>query len=269
MIVSDLIIHPIKSLNGIHVSAAKICEYGFENDRIFMIVREQPDHSHRLLHIGAVSALALFRTSIVDFNIVVSSPEGALLVPLNPDTRGLKRVYICMAETDLWAYDMGFDYNLFFRKTLGPNVKLLFGGGTRPTAMNKPSHWLFRQKIALHFTAPILLTSASSLADVNKRASSSTDMEKFRPNIVVDGAAAWDEDYWSEVRIAGNLRVPLTAPCNRCRSITVDYITGKFGTAGPPQKHAKLSQDRQELQIHTHLRQIWLYFPKRLNDPCW
>ena len=58
-------------------------------------------------------------------------------------------------------------------------------------------------------------------------------MMRFRPNIVVSGAAcAWDEDFWAELAIVpatgdASAVLNLTSNCVRCPSLNVNYQTGK------------------------------------------
>lgn len=111
--------------------------------------------------------------------------------------------------------------------------------------------------------APFLITSRASLRDVSTRLEGGMDMIKFRPNIVVDDnndadssgsgsgscsdpLPAWDEDYWSEVQIAGGrCRLALTANCARCASINVDYATGRPAHGDQGNALKKLMKDRR------------------------
>ncbi|MFO6485023.1 MOSC domain-containing protein [Escherichia coli] len=40
-------------------------------------------------------------------------------------------------------------------------------------------------------------------------------MEQFRPNLVVSGASAWQEDSWKVIRI-GDVVFDVVKPCSRC-----------------------------------------------------
>ena len=53
-------------------------------------------------------------------------------------------------------------------------------------------------------------------------------MERFRPNLVIGGGTAHQEDRWREVRI-GEVRFTLVKPCARCIIITTDQRTGERG----------------------------------------
>lgn len=113
--------------------------------------------------------------------------------------------------------------------------------------------------------APYLVVSQTSVDDAAGRLQDgvAADVTKFRPNIVVSGAAeAFDEDFWGELSIGGGGRggagvVPgkeqaddnggitllCTANCARCTSLNVDYATGTFASKEGMLK--KLQRDRR------------------------
>lgn len=72
---------------------------------------------------------------------------------------------------------------------------------------------------------PFLITNLASLEELNSRLDSAIDMRRFRPNIVVEGAGAWDEDNWTSARI-GETAFTLVKPCSRCVMTTVDPDQG-------------------------------------------
>jgi uncharacterized protein YcbX len=80
-------------------------------------------------------------------------------------------------------------------------------------------------------SAALLITSEASLADLHPRlGGEKAVLEKFRPNIVVDGTTAWDEDFWGELTLRRlGTRIILTANCARCTSINVDLDKGRMG----------------------------------------
>ncbi|KAL1874353.1 hypothetical protein VTK73DRAFT_436 [Phialemonium thermophilum] len=98
--------------------------------------------------------------------------------------------------------------------------------------------------------APYLVTSESSLADVQARLRPLMESEgrpdisdvvpqmyQFRPNIVVGGEEPWAEDFWAELAVSHSggastqpaFRLQLTSNCARCRSLNVDYRIGDYG----------------------------------------
>ena len=82
---------------------------------------------------------------------------------------------------------------------------------------------------------PLLLTHQASLNDLNARMHSPLPMNRFRPNLVVSGGAAFSELSWSRIRI-GHCEFVTGGPCVRCSMTTVDAKTGKPVVGGEPLK---------------------------------
>jgi uncharacterized protein YcbX len=53
-------------------------------------------------------------------------------------------------------------------------------------------------------------------------------MNRFRPNIVIDGIQAFEEDYAASIRIGAVVLKPVK-PCPRCLIPSVDQATGRIG----------------------------------------
>ena len=99
-----------------------------------------------------------------------------------------------------------------------------------------------KEGITFADVAPYLIVTEESLHDVSSRLSEGKEMDitKFRPNIVLSGSpTAYDEDYWGGIVITANtkfeqrgrlnIEMVLTQNCARCKSLNVDYSTGKPG----------------------------------------
>jgi hypothetical protein len=81
-----------------------------------------------------------------------------------------------------------------------------------------------------------LLTSEASLADLNarlgKKSHPALPMNRFRPNLVVTGGAAFAEDGWKELRV-GEAVLRAAKPCGRCQVTTTDQTTGEVSGPEP------------------------------------
>ena len=73
---------------------------------------------------------------------------------------------------------------------------------------------------------PFLLISQASLDDLNARLAQPVPMLRFRPNLVVEGCAAYAEDGWRRIRI-GELEFRVAKPCSRCIIPTIDPATAQ------------------------------------------
>jgi uncharacterized protein YcbX len=75
-----------------------------------------------------------------------------------------------------------------------------------------------------------LAVNAASLEDLNARLAAKghppLPMNRFRPNIVVSGAAPYAEDGWRLLTV-GRARLRAAKPCGRCEVTTTDQATGE------------------------------------------
>ena len=78
----------------------------------------------------------------------------------------------------------------------------------------------------------LLVCSASSLSELNDRLTakghSAITIERFRPNIVLNGVDAFEEDYVEHLTIA-DVKLRVVKPCVRCTVPNVDPATGQTG----------------------------------------
>ena len=72
---------------------------------------------------------------------------------------------------------------------------------------------------------PLLIATTASLAALDREAPVAVTMERFRPNLVVDGGDAWEEDGWRRLRI-GTVVLRIAKPCSRCIIVTQDPLSG-------------------------------------------
>lgn len=82
---------------------------------------------------------------------------------------------------------------------------------------------------------PLLLTSTASLDALNSLIAEGDHahegplpMNRFRPNVVVSGTAAWAEDDWSRISI-GEVAFRVPKMCGRCVVTTTDQGTAERG----------------------------------------
>jgi len=62
---------------------------------------------------------------------------------------------------------------------------------------------------------PLLVVSKSSIDLLNEKLGEQVGIDRFRPNIVIDGCKAHAEDLWSKVTI-NDIDIELVKPCSRC-----------------------------------------------------
>lgn len=195
-------------------------------------------------------------TTTVTFAPQNAKPKS-ITIPLKPDTSKLESLDINMHNSPTTGYRMPASYSEWFSQCfgypvvfayLGPNKRdVLFEDLKPPKSMLSVLKGDGEHKITFADCAPYLFVSSTSLSAVSSLLPSSSPMDitKFRPNIVLSGAATpWEEDYWGRLHVNG-VDVELKHNCVRCKSINIDYATGKPGTGETGKVLAKLQKDRR------------------------
>lgn len=106
------------------------------------------------------------------------------------------------------------------------NAVLTHWFGT-PLHLARLEHPVERQgaALALGDAAALLVTNDASLDALNARMAAPVPMARFRPNIVLGGAAPYDEDGWQRLGVGDAILAPVHA-CGRCEVTTIDQAFG-------------------------------------------
>lgn len=223
IIVTELNFFPIKSCGGISLREAELVERGFRHDRRWMVT----DSSGMFLTQRNHPKLALARPVIQGDEILLSAPGlPGIRIPLELHDGPTIPVQVWGSRVD--AFHGIREADEWFGTLLGSECRLVFMPDTarRPITHSSAAQG---EHVAFVDAFPILLISEASLADLNGRLASPVPMNRFRPNIVVRGATAFEEDTWRDIRI-GNVPFLVAKPCDRCATTTVDQATGVKGT---------------------------------------
>jgi uncharacterized protein len=219
---SGLYVYPIKSAGGISLESWEVDERGLRHDRRWMLV----DEAGRLMSQRRYPRMALIGVRIEPDHLVVQAPEMPPLdVPLQPpnDEPRLARVWSDLVE----VVRVGDEADRWFGGFLSVRCKLVYLPGESIRLVD-PAYAMAGDRVGLADGFPFLLTSEASLADLNARLESPLPMNRFRPNLVVQGSGAFAEDGWRRVRI-GSITLRVVKPCARCVITTVDQRTATTG----------------------------------------
>lgn len=221
LVVTDLLIYPIKSLGGMSVSAALVGDRGFEHDRRWMLI----DESNRFVTQREFPEMALLKASIAnDILSVRDSRDGASIqIPLSSPSGSALQVNIW--DDQCSALLVEGESTQWFSKRMGRPLRLVY--------MPDASHRLVDKDYANQGEItgfsdgfPILIIGQSSLDDLNCRLEKPVPMDRFRPNIVFSGGDAFEEDSFRVFRI-GDVRLQAVKPCARCVLTTTDQETAQ------------------------------------------
>ena len=140
------------------------------------------------------------------------------------------------------AYDMGDLAAQWFSDFLGPvdggKVRLVRFDPEHKRLSNRKWTGAIEAENAFSDGYPILVASTAGLVEFNRRLAQAgqpaVTMERFRPNLVLDGLDAHGEDHLDEIVFATNegpVRLKLVKPCARCSIPDVDPLTAETGHA--------------------------------------
>jgi uncharacterized protein YcbX len=225
--ISRLFVYPIKSCAGIELTEAVLTETGLDLDRAWMVVDEKGEFvSQREL-----PRMALVRPQLKHYEVVLRAP-GMLALHLNIE--GVEApVRVRVWDDEVAAYDMGDIAAQWFSDFLGARLRLVRFDPEQQRLSDMK--WTQGAAAANQFSDgfPLLVASEASLAELNRRLGEAgqppVGMERFRPNIVLAGIDAHDEDRLDVIRIAAGEEVQLrpVKPCPRCPIPNIDPATAQ------------------------------------------
>jgi hypothetical protein len=224
--IARLFVYPVKSCAGVEVSEAVLTETGLDLDRAWMVV----DAANEFLSQRDEPRMALIKVQLKHLEVVLRAPGMLALHLAIEAVDSPRRVRVWNDEVDAW--DMGAVAAQWFTDFLGRPCRLVrFDPEVRRVADRQ---WTGDVQAQVQFADgfPLLVASEGSIAEFNRRMAqagySPVGIERFRPNIVLAGLEANDEDRLDVLRVAADreVRIKPVKPCTRCSIPDVDPATG-------------------------------------------
>lgn len=232
--VSALFIYPIKSCRGISVPHAPLTPTGLGWDRQWVVVNSKG----RAYTQRVEPKLAL---------VEVELPTGALDEEWEPTNDsymvlkapGMQPLKVCLSKqhevadgVSVWewsgsAWDEGAEASQWFSDYLGKPSRLVRFNTASEVRHVDPDYVRGHQTM-FSDGYPFLLASQESLDALNQLLKEPLPINRFRPNILVEGCEPFSEDLWQEIKISrlSFLGVKL---CSRCKVPTINQETGISG----------------------------------------
>ena len=224
--IACLHVYPVKSCRGVDVAAARVVETGLQWDRRWMLVDGKGAFVSQRSH----PLLATIGTAIRNGALELSAAgHPALSVPADADGVA-RRVRIWKDECG--AIDGGDEPARWFSAVLQDHVRLVRFDDTEQRLAD-PKYAGPGRPLAFADGYPLLLMSLASLADLNSRLSRPVPMDRFRPNLVIDGVPPYAEDA-AAAFVSGAVRLQAAKPCTRCITTTIDQRAGTRDADGEP-----------------------------------
>lgn len=233
-ILTDITLYPIKSCAGIALREAVLTQDGLMSEQVydrewmvvdaegrFLTQREHPRMAQITPRIKA-STLELRAPGMLRLEIELGLPHPQLAPTLEVQLWDeTLRAYDCDAATASW-----------FSKAIGVPCRLV---RFHPDVLRATStKWTGGIAASTMFADgyPVLIAGQASLDDVNERLRAigreALPMNRFRPNLVIGGIGAFEEDYADFLQFGATTLKPVK-PCSRCPIPSVDQATGEIG----------------------------------------
>jgi hypothetical protein len=226
-------VYPVKGCRGIPVNRARVGARGLlavsgaaaVGDREFLIV----DQANRFVTQREEPRLALIATRLEPDALVLSARGVAPLVVPLAAARGDPR-QVTVWRSEVIAHDAGDAAARWLAAVLGSDVRLV-RFDPRATRLCNPQYaGDSGAEIAFSDGYPVLAIGEASLADLNARLAATggaaLPMNRFRPNVVLAGLEAYDEDHVDTITADG-VTLKLVKPCTRCQVTTTNQDTAE------------------------------------------
>lgn len=229
----SLHIYPLKSCAGLSLPAADVGALGLAGDRRWMLVdangkfvtqREYPAMA-TLVATPNLVGLTLSAPGRAPCEVAKPSPDA----PRIPVTVWKSTLQLPMAEDAV---------NAWCTRTIGHPVRLVYLND-EALRQQTSSYAKVGDVVSLADGFPLLITTTASLAALNAAMEAPVTMNRFRPNLVIDGAEPWAEDSWKRLQI-GEVELEVMRPCPRCAITQVDQATGQSLSKEPIRTLRKL-----------------------------
>jgi len=225
--VTGLFVYPLKSARGIASARVRVSTTGFEWDRQWMLINAQGVFLSQRTH----PQLA---------RVVPRLDEGELWLEM----RGLPPLRlpaVCTGERQnvrvhrdaCVGLDEGNAAAEWASRVAGEPARMVRVPATAERVANPTFAGPTPAPMGFADGFPVLVCNQASLADLNERLPESIPMERFRPNVVLEGLPAWAEDRIDALTIDG-VTLRLVKPCARCTIPSIDQRTGQPSTDPAP-----------------------------------
>ncbi|KAK5857912.1 hypothetical protein PBY51_011121 [Eleginops maclovinus] len=226
-VVSQLLIHPLKSGRAVSVPLAECLQIGLKfgelQDRHWLVVtedghmvtgRQQP----RLVLVSLTcegSYVCLNGPDMEELRFPAKHPDNDTIDCrlFGADTQGRD----CGEETSRWLTRFLGEEKTFRLVHFEPQMKGRMSQDIEPL--------LPPFELAYSDLAPVMLLSEASVQDLSSRLENDVTVKRFRPSIVISDCEAFEEDSWEAIQI-GSVRLQRVMSCGRCLFTTVDPETG-------------------------------------------
>jgi len=231
---SAITLYPIKSCAGLSLQEATLTSLGLMTEQIYDREWMVVDVNGACLTQREHPRMALIQPTLKATTLELRAPGMLRLeIPLGlPDPATAPSLATRIWDNNVLAYDCDALTAEWFTKAVGVPCRLVrFHANAERLVSTK---WTDGVQATTMFSDgyPVLVASTASLDDLNQKlvaaGRQALPMNRFRPNLVIDGIDAFEEDYADSYQL-GEVTLKPVKPCPRCPMPSIDQATGEFG----------------------------------------
>jgi uncharacterized protein len=219
--IAALHVYPVKSCRGIALTQAELTPRGLRHDREWMVITPEG----RFLSQRELPRLALIAPGITGQELQLQAPgAGSIAVALDAGAGPSREVTVW--DDAVLARDEGDAVARWLTDFLQRPVRLVRFDPSRRRATDPVWSAGRPGESAFSDGYPVLVLSRASLSDLNARLPQPLPLDRFRPNLVLDGCDPYAEDSLRVLQ-SGPVALRLVKPCTRCIITTTDQATAE------------------------------------------
>ncbi|MGW6390215.1 MOSC domain-containing protein [Streptomyces sp. NPDC055103] len=223
-------VHPVKAMRALSPSEAEVEPWGLAGDRRWTVV----DAAGKVVTQRRHPRMALATAELsADGGIVLSAPGHAELkveVPA-PATTLTVEIFDKFVE----AVPAGAEVAAWLSAYLETDARLVHMDAPEHRRPVDPDYALPGETVSFADGYPLLAATTASLDALNSLIAAGDHahegplpMNRFRPNLVIEGTDPWAEDGWTRLAV-GEVTFRVARPCGRCVVTTTNQSTGERG----------------------------------------
>ena len=216
-------IYPVKALGVISLAESLVTSRGLLYDRRFMVV----DPHEKCLTQRDHPKMAAVWVEINRGEVTFSAPDvESISFSATPGVLPTRKVQVWNSIVP--AHAVNDQADRWLSDYLGDEVRLVYMPDSAERHIDS-NYAMNNEVVSFADGYPLLIASLESLNDLNARivgnGGAALPMNRFRPNLVISGCAAYAEDRLGEI-VIGDTTFRAVKPCARCQVTTTDQAAG-------------------------------------------
>ncbi|KQX49777.1 MULTISPECIES: MOSC N-terminal beta barrel domain-containing protein [unclassified Streptomyces] len=223
-------VHPVKAMRALAPTAAEVQPWGLADDRRWAVVDAAGGIVTQRRHPRMALATA---EPVPGGGVVLSAPGHAPLTVEVP--RPAATVTVEIFDDTVEAVPAGPEAAAWVSAYLEGDFRFVHMDAPEHRRPVDPEYALPGETVSFADGYPLLATTTTSLDALNSLIAQGDHadegplpMNRFRPNLVIEGTPPWAEDGWTRLTV-GEVTFRVARPCGRCVVTTTNQLTGERG----------------------------------------